>query len=169
MQLSRLPSLDMTPSDFRLEPLADHLDIVPTIAAWHHAEWGHLNPEFSLEARADRLRKRGTRSGIPTAVIALIGDEVAGSASLVEADMDSHPELTPWLASVFVAPEFRGRGIASALVGVIEDRAVEEGVETMWLWTPDQERLYARLGWETVAREPYRDLEAVIMRKDLAG
>jgi GNAT superfamily N-acetyltransferase len=157
----------MTVSDFRLEPLANHLDRVPKIAAWHHAEWGHLNPEFTLEARTERLRSRGTRSGIPAAIIALVGDDVAGSASLVEADMDSHPELTPWLASVYVAPEFRGRGIASALVGVIEDRAAAEGIETLWLWTPDQERLYARLGWTTFAREPYRELEATIMRKEL--
>ena len=154
---------------FRIERLADRLACVPTLAAWHHAEWGHLNAAITLEARAERLGRRATESGIPTAVVALVGDDVAGSASLVESDMDIHPELTPWLASVYVAPEFRRRGIASALVAEIERIAAEEGVATLWLWTPDQDRLYARLGWKETARERYRGLEAVIMRKELVG
>jgi GNAT superfamily N-acetyltransferase len=152
---------------WRMEPLADHLDHVPLLAEWHHAEWGHLNRAIPLEARAERLRKRATRGGIPTCVVALVGDDLAGSASLVESDMDTHAELTPWLASVYVSPSFRRRGIASALVEEIEKLAAREGVDTLWLWTPDQERLYARLGWVTTAREPYRGLIAVIMRKDL--
>ena len=151
----------------RIERLADHLACVPTLAAWHHAEWGNLNAAITLEARAERLGRRATESGIPTAVVALVGDDVAGSASLVESDMDIHPELTPWLASVYVAPGFRRRGIASALVGEIERIAREEKVRTLWLWTPDQERLYARLGWVTSSHEPYRGLDAVIMRKEL--
>lgn len=153
--------------DFRIEPLADHIDAIPTLADWHHAEWGHLNKAISREARAERLRARATRGGIPTTVVALVGDGLAGSASLVESDMDTHMELTPWLASVYVAPEFRRRGIASALVEEIEQLAAEEGVPTLWLWTPDQERLYARLGWVTWDTVPYRELEAVIMRKEL--
>lgn len=158
----------MTSSDdVRIEPLADHVDRVETLATWHHAEWGALNPAFPLEARAERLRQRATRGGVPTAVVALIGTELAGSASLVESDMDTHPELTPWLASVYVTLEFRGRGIGSALVGEIERIAAAEGTETLWLWTPDQEQLYARLGWRTVGSEPYRGLEATIMRKEL--
>lgn len=152
----------------RIERLADHADRVPTLAAWHHAEWGPFNPKVTLEARAERLARRATREGIPTAVAALVGGELAGSASLVESDMDTHPELTPWLASVYVTPEFRKRGIASALVGEIERIAKEEGIGTLWLWTPDQERLYARLGWTVTTREPYRELAAVIMQKKLA-
>ncbi|MFN2420557.1 MAG: GNAT family N-acetyltransferase [Gemmatimonadota bacterium] len=58
-------------------------------------------------------------------------------------------------------------GIASALVGEIERIAAAEGVGTLWLWTPDRARLYARLGWTTVACEPYRGVEAKIMRKEL--
>lgn len=152
---------------FRIARLADHVDGVPTLAAWHHAEWGHLNAAISLEARTARLAKRATREGIPTCVVALVDDDLAGSASLVESDMDTHSELTPWLASVYVPVEFRRRGIASALVAEIERIAAAEGVGTLWLWTPDQERLYARAGWSTVATEPYRGLEAVIMRKEL--
>jgi GNAT superfamily N-acetyltransferase len=157
----------MSRESLRIEPLADHVERVPTIARWHHAEWNRLNPALTLEAREARIRKRANRGGIPTTLVALVEDELAGSASLVEDDMDTHPELTPWLASVYVPPEFRRRGVASALTRAIEAQAAREGVETLWLWTPDQERLYARLGWTMVAREPYRGVEATIMRKDL--
>jgi GNAT superfamily N-acetyltransferase len=157
----------VSPADLRLERLADHVDLVATIARWHHAQWSALYPGLTLEARAELIRRRATRSGIPTAVVGLVGNELSGSASLVESDMDIHPEISPWLASVYVHPQYRNRGIASALVGEIERIAAAEGVGTLWLWTPDRERLYARLGWTTVASEPYRGVEATIMRKGL--
>lgn len=59
-----------------------------------------------------------------------------------------HPHLTPWLSSVYVPPEHRGRGIATAL----SLRAVEEarrlGHERIYLFTPNSRALYARLGWQ---------------------
>jgi GNAT superfamily N-acetyltransferase len=154
----------------RIDRLAHHVEHVATLAHWHHAEWGALDPSLTIEAREERIRGRATPAGIPTAVVAFIDDQLVGSASLVEADMDSHPELSPWLASVFVSPAFRRRGVGSALVVEIERIAAQEGVETLWLWTPNQEQLYAQLGWTSVAQEPYRGGEATLMRKPiLAG
>jgi hypothetical protein len=43
---------------------------------------------------------------------------------------------------------------------------VRLGVKTAYLFTPDQENLYARLGWKTILREEYRGEQVAIMKLD---
>ena len=97
----------------RLTPDSPHLVSVIT---WQHEAWGHLNPMLSFEGRCDEVRDECGQSGVPTVFVAMADDRLVGTASLTVDDMESRPELTPWLASVFVLPEWRGQGIASRLV-----------------------------------------------------
>jgi hypothetical protein len=30
---------------------------IPTIAAWHHAQWGYLNPGGTLESRIEKMQR----------------------------------------------------------------------------------------------------------------
>lgn len=136
--------------------LADYLQYIPTLADWHHAQWGHLNPGTDVAWRACQLALHTGRPGIPTTLIALDGVTLLGSASLVMNDLTTHPHLTPFLASVYVAPPFRRQGIASALVRRVMAAAQELGVAELYLITPDQQRLYASLGWQTRQQVEYR-------------
>ncbi len=152
----------------KIEYLADLPGFISTLAKWHHEQWLYMNPKKTLEDRVRRLRMHNGHNQIPTTVVALLDDRPAGSASLVEHDMDTHMELTPWLASVYVLPEHRRKGIGSLLVQRIESEAEKLGVKTLYLFTPDQEALYARLGWQVRTREAYRREEVVVMEKSLA-
>lgn len=151
----------------RIEPLVAHPGHVPRIAAWHQAEWSALSPERSLASRVRDLAAEGAPPDVPFTGIALDDDDaVLGSASLVHSDMDGRSE-TPWLASVYVAPAVRRRGVGSALVGWVEQKAREGGFTDLYLFTPDQEALYARLGWSVLSREPYHGHDVVVMRRRL--
>ena len=142
-----------------IRPLADAPGLAPMLAAWHHAHWGHFyDPaDWSLQAATDELRDHATRRGRPTTLVAFEGDEPAGSVSLVDEDA---PEFTPvgdaWLASLFVRPDCRGRGIGQALVRECVALAAREGVPRLWLFTPEHVDFYAALGW--------RDLGAATLR-----
>jgi predicted N-acetyltransferase YhbS len=146
--------------------LADHREHIPRLAEWLHAEWGYLHENDSVERRAARLESRATRGGVPVTFVAVDGESLLGSASLVEDDLETRPELTPWLASVFVAPEHRGQGVASALVRRVVEEARDSAVSRLYLWTTDQERLYARLGWQPVERMRFQDENIVVMTID---
>jgi N-acetylglutamate synthase-like GNAT family acetyltransferase len=61
--------------------------------------------------------------------------------------MEIRPDLEPWLASVFVDPEERGRGIGSQLVEFIMLQARERRFTRLYLFTPDRQTFYQRLGW----------------------
>jgi GNAT superfamily N-acetyltransferase len=151
----------------RVEPLADHPAAIPRLARWQHEQWAALNPGDTVEARTARLRRQH-RHGIPMTLVAFREDELLGSASLVEQDMpETHPDWTPWLASVFVAPEHRDGGVGSALVEAIAAAARSLGVRKLYLFTPDRERLYRRLGWHALGVEPYRGETVTVMVRTL--
>jgi GNAT superfamily N-acetyltransferase len=110
-------------------------------------------------------------NGPEESFVLLDGDTPAGTASLAHDDLDSRPDLTPWLAGVYVPPAFRGRGHAAALVRHVEAAARAAGVGTLWLYTWTAAPLYARLGWVQTGleHEIKRNHQVVLMRRDLAG
>ena len=151
----------------RIEYLADHGSQLPRLAEWHFAEFGYLNPTNTLERYIERLTAALQKSDLPTTFIALDDDSLLGSASLVRQTI-THPQLSPWLSSVYVDPQYRGRGIASALVGRVERAAAGMGTDRVYLFTPSSEKLYASLGWELMEYSHHHDLKIAIMSKSLA-
>jgi len=152
----------------RIENIADYPNFVETVARWQWGEWGHLDPDDSLAARITSLRDQTDPNRIPITYIALDGDAPLGTASLVEHDMSTHRELSPWLASVYVTPTARGRGVASALVRHVVGQAAAMGVTRLSLYTPDAQGLYEKLGWQVMAEEHFEGHPVTIMAIDPA-
>ncbi|WP_346426392.1 GNAT family N-acetyltransferase [Halomonas sp. JS92-SW72] len=150
----------------RLLPDSPHL---ARVAGWQHDQWGQLSPGETLATRRASLAAECGPSGVPSVFVALQGERSVGTASLVADDMSGRDDLGPWLASVYVLPEWRGQGIASRLVRRVEDEARAAGIERLWLFTSDQQALYARLGWQEQAWVPYRGDRVIIMERRLAG
>jgi N-acetylglutamate synthase-like GNAT family acetyltransferase len=152
--------------------LADHPAFIPILARWHHAQWSYLRPEDTLESRTERMKTRLGKRQIPTTFVAYDAAEdgketVIGSASLYVHDLDTRPDLSPWLAAVYVAEEHRRQGIGSDLVRRAVREAAELGVQRLYLFTPDQERFYARLGWSVIERCEFGGSLQTIMAIDL--
>ena len=147
----------------RIENLSDRPEALPILARWQHAEWGHLRPGDTLEKRTERLRGFSSGDQIPLTVVALEGEVVLGSASLIGHDMTTRLELTPWLAGVYVGEQYRRRGIGAALVRRIMAEAARLKVPTLYLYTVYSEKFYAALGWTLLERTSYRNQDIVIM------
>jgi|SRR5581483_6669235 len=152
----------------RIDYLADHLELAPLLAQWHYREWAALMPEWSLPQALADLQSHTERRRIPTTFIALDGDQLVGSASLLVADLAGWEHLSPWLASVYVVAQRRGLGIGRQLVR----RAVEEAralaVPVLYLFTAGQQGYYERLGWEALERVRSHQSEVVIMQQRMA-
>jgi GNAT superfamily N-acetyltransferase len=146
-----------------LHYLADRPQHIPALAAWHFAQWGELNPANDVAARIARLQTHLNRGTVPTTFIACDGDELLGSASLVVSDLDIRPELTPWLAGVFVAPAARNRGVGTLLVQRVMSEARDIGVPRLHLFTLDREKFYAGMGWQLLERIVWREREIAVM------
>jgi len=139
--------------------------LIPVVAAWLWHEWGRRKGrtiEMVMARLSDRLA-----ADFEDTFVRLDNDVAVATASLVNADLDTRPDLSPWLASVFVDPPARGRGHAAALVRRVEDAARLAGVETLWLHTEHAPGLYAKLGWEAVGPEMDHQFAVTLMRRNL--
>ncbi|UYN94190.1 MAG: GNAT family N-acetyltransferase [Enhydrobacter sp.] len=147
--------------------LTERPDLVDLVAGWGFGEWGHLRPGDTLEQRAARVRTGMNADRVPAVFVALADDgRPLGSAALVFDDLEGDPR-NPWLASVFVPPEHRRRGVASVLVAAVEDAARRFGYSRLFLFTASAPELYARLGWRSLERRHYRGEHVQVMDKPL--
>jgi N-acetylglutamate synthase-like GNAT family acetyltransferase len=139
-------------------------DTTLMLAEWHHGQWAYLNPKSTLDDRLEETKRHLCDEPIPSTFVAIESGEVLGSAAIVEHDMDTRMAYSPWLASVFVAPEHRGIGIGSKLVSYIMSFAKKNEADTLYLFTPDKEQFYRRLGWCTIHIEPFNEVQVFVMQ-----
>ena len=141
-----------------------HREHVATLAAWHHAEWGHLYDEWTLEVAEAELADQATRRTLPTTLVLVDEGRALGSVSLV---LEDAPELceegSPWLASLYVLPEARGRGLGTKLVNAAVELAAHENIGHLFLFTPEHANFYRRLGWRLIARTALKGTEVDLM------
>jgi GNAT superfamily N-acetyltransferase len=153
---------------YRLVTISERTDLAPVVAGWFLEVFRHARSP-SQQVLTARLLAQSKRS---EETFVLIADDVpVGTASFVINDLPSRPDLTPWLASVLVRPQFRGRGYSVPLIQHVEAVAAAASVPTLWLYTWSAEPLYARLGWQRVGveRDADRDIEVVLMNRQLAS
>ena len=99
--------------------------------------------------------------------MAFVDGTPVGSVSLIEHNMDTRRDLTPWLAALFVLPPYRGRGIGTSLIERCESEAKAAGFDRMYLYASDARDYYPRFGWTVIANDRYEGEAVVIMAKDL--
>ncbi|WP_240613950.1 GNAT family N-acetyltransferase [Salinicola acroporae] len=145
---------------------ADTLGI-ETVSRWTFDAWGGLHPHTTFDEWRDDTREDCGARGVPSVFVAMNDGEPIATASLTLSDMSTRAAMGPWLASVFVLPAWRGRGIASALAAAVETEAREAGCRRLYLYTPDQVALYARLGWVPFESVIYRGERVTLMHRDL--
>ena len=163
MNQTTLPT--MTPN-LQIGNLADHADLVETVAQWHFDEWSHLRPGSTLDDWIATRRRVANRWRIPMGFVALTGGELQGSASLIDCDMETRTDLWPWLAGVYVRSESRGQGIGAALVRHAMGRAADMGIRELYLYTGSTAPFYERLAWRVVGEELYRGAIRTLMSVD---
>ncbi|WP_428678648.1 GNAT family N-acetyltransferase [Reyranella sp.] len=151
----------------RIVPLVERPDLAEQVSVWGFDEWGHLNPQETLDQRRARIRGKMNLDRVPIAFVALDDDDgIVGTASLIFDDLEGDPR-NPWLASVYVPVERRRRGIASALVGAVEEAARRIGYERLYLFTTSAASLYEALGWRALEERDYRGEHIQVMEKSL--
>lgn len=145
----------------------DDMAIIDVVSRWTFDAWGSLHPRTTFDEWRGETREDCGARGVPSVFVAMVDGKPVGTASLTASDMSIRPAMGPWLASVFVVPDWRGFGIASALVARVEAEARAIGVQSLHLYTPDQMALYARLGWVCSESLVYRGEPVTLMHRDL--
>ncbi len=151
-----------------IQYLADCPDVIPTLASWVFEQWGRQYKMESVSVQLELFAKRKNRDKIPLALVAFLGAQPVGTASLKIREMTTHTHLLYWLGAVYVVEQFRNQGIGTELIARATDIARNLGVDALYLHTPDKTGLYERFGWEEIERPAYSGHRVAIMRKKLA-
>lgn len=147
-------------------PVAEATRDLPIFASWLWLEWGRRRGRTPARSLGRVQGMAGPRK-LPFGFCAYWDGLPAGFACCVADDLDNRPDLSPWLASVFVRPDLRGNGIASGVVEAVAAEAKARGFEELFLFTPDQQSLYARLGWVALGQDRDLDEDITLMRRAL--
>jgi GNAT superfamily N-acetyltransferase len=109
---------------------------------------------YPLEYIRGRLAENMRDTPIPLALVAHDGSTFLGTASVIASDLDERPDLTPWVAAVWVEETARGRGIGAALVDSATQACFSIGFARAYLCArPRMTRFYERLGWTVLERK----------------
>ncbi len=147
---------------------SDRPDLVPVVAEWLWNEFSRSRGR-TLDVVVEAVGESVTAHPMPRTFVLLGDGEPLGTASLTAHDLDERPDLTPWLAGVFVRPDVRGRGYAGLLIAAVEQEARAASIPMLWLYTREAERVYARAGWRTVDTIQRDNSAYALMRRDLAA
>jgi predicted N-acetyltransferase YhbS len=84
-------------------------------------------------------------------LVAHTGEKFIGTVSVIKSDMAERPNLTPWVAAVWVDETYRKHGMGSALVYAAEQHAREIGEDVLYLCcAPELRPFYSGLGWTEI-------------------
>lgn len=144
--------------------LADHPEFINTCASWAYGQWG-CQAGGSLERAISKFTLGAGKENIPMTLMALYDEKPAGMISLWEADYEGKPELSPWLASLYVHPFFRHKNIATSLIRRLETEALRLGYGQLFLVTEDSKKLYQKCGWTELEEVVTHYGEASLMTK----
>lgn len=150
----------------RILSLQERPELIPLLAALHLPQWQAAHPGWTQADWEKEFQRH--LGGFPCTLLALSPeDELLGSASLVEDDMNGAMDYTPWLANVLVLPAARGSGVGGKLIAAIEAKAAALDFPALHLFTEDQQALYQRRGWQELHFMDFEGKDVSLMRKAL--
>ncbi len=150
-----------------IEYLADHKAVIPTLARWSSDEWSYLHPERALSDVEKAMSERSNKEHIPLGLVAFDSGKVIGMIALKTSDLESRPNLSPWLAGLYVDKKHRSKGVGTKLVLAIEKEAARLGVSKIFLYTPDAKDFYSKLSWIVRERTECQGYSVTVMEKDI--
>ena len=153
----------------RIEHLARHRNWIDQIARLHFEQWGFLTGYETLELYSEALERFAGDDSIPFVLVAFAAEQLLGSVSIVDCDMQVRSNLTPWLAQLLVVPRERGQGIGAALVRTAMAEVSRSGFPRLYLYTSgDLPLYYERFGWKVREIIPYLGKQRTVMHYEFS-
>ena len=123
--------------------------IFDKICEWNYNWWGIRNQESFEEVKCGLEHSLNT-DRLPQTFVALLDNEPVGmyQLSMCE-DLNSRPDIYPWLINVYVDEFYRGNHVCRELMKTVEENAKKAGLKELYLYTKHI-GLYEKFGWEFV-------------------
>lgn len=131
-----------------IKRLMDNPDYLAQTTDLLFREWSSL-PLWAEEEhiRARLIERNSSDNSQVTLVVIDTENNVVAAGSLISYELNDNPQRMHWLGEVITRPSHRGQGTGTALIRHLIKYAYEQNIAELWLYTPDMQPLYRRLGW----------------------
>lgn len=138
----------------QIDYLANWPGLIPELAALLHQEWADLYQAAGIDqAQLQQvLTERTATDTLPITLVLVKDGELVGAGSIKLTEPGTKEGLSPWLAGIYVKPQYRGLGLGRDIVLALEAKAQQLGVETLYLSADSAVDFYLSLGWQVVER-----------------
>ena len=132
--------------------LEDRSEFTLTVASWIYDQWWSRDPEQSPATVAEAFEKIRRTNRVFGSFVALENSTPIGTATVLDHDVgtERRPDLTPWIAAVYVIPTMRRKGVGMSLVSHARAYAHSKGYNTIYLCASDRTPWYQHLGWQVI-------------------
>jgi GNAT superfamily N-acetyltransferase len=142
----------------KIDYLANHQDLIPTVAQWYLDTWKKFSENPSLETTKTRLANRLNADKLDVCFLCFddnCNNELIGTFSVMQKDIPNNKQFSPCLSNLFVIEKYRRRKIGETLVNYAKQQARNFGFEKMHLYTTDKtvHLWYGKLGWEIIKED----------------
>src|SRR5437764_14525097 len=149
-----------------LKQLSESPEHLEPVGRWIYEQWWSKRCD-SPEVVFNWFRSHTKLDTVPYSVIALAEGEPVGSCCVIENDCIHRPQYAPWIAAVYVRPDFRRRGIASMILREAASIARRARIKGLFI---DCLALTASVsgtnGWALYEREA-GDQQSVVLRRKI--
>jgi GNAT superfamily N-acetyltransferase len=133
---------------FTVEPLSRVPALKSMVSAWLLSEW----PDWYGEGGPGNLASdveafSQSEASLPVGLVVFRGNEPVGFGTLKQESIPSHKRLSPWAATGFVPPQYRGQGIGAFLLQALVAHASSMGYAHVYCGTSTATSLLQRAGW----------------------
>lgn len=122
-----------------------HFKLTAADRVWN--EWWRPHGQL-FQVVTDFFDELPEARSVPFCLVAHDDRKYVGSVLGLVSDLDERPELSPWVGALWVEPEFRSQGVATALVKMALGEISAVGHEVAFLCaTAEKREMYQKQGW----------------------
>jgi predicted N-acetyltransferase YhbS len=128
-------------------------------------KWQYLYEDWNEAVAMREFKSQRADGTLPLSLVAVEKGELLGMVSLVYDDLPGYSHLNPWLASLLVLPEHRGKGTGSCLVREVERLLAHNSVPVAYLFSESASPFFEKLGWDAIEQATCNQHRVVILKK----
>ena len=147
--------------------LADHPEVLGNLAAGFKTQWAAHFADQSIEAIKIGFANCCREEGLPLALVAMVDQAFAGTASLRQESGTVCPGIGPWLTHLYVEPAFRNQGIGTTLIRAVEAEAIRNGFGELHAATARAAAVFERSGWKLIEVVEYQGDRVCVLHTSL--
>jgi N-acetylglutamate synthase-like GNAT family acetyltransferase len=124
--------------------LKDKVEYFESVVQMFWDQWGtETNFTFYHDCMFHSMK---TDSDLPRFYIAIQNESIIGTYALLRNDLISRQDIFPWLACLYVAPEYRGQNVGAKLLQHALQETWKKGHDKLYLCT-NLNGFYEKYGW----------------------